>query len=174
MKKIYIILMHTNTVPSKLIKFFTRYKYSHVGIALEKECNIIYSFGRKEVNSILNSGFTAENKDGEFFKKFNNTMCKIYEVEINEEQYQDVEKILDYMKENSIDYKYDFLGIIPRFFGIPVRVENKYVCSYFVADVLKKSQICNFEKDVCLIKPQDFEKLKMLHEVYTGKYNLYV
>lgn len=174
MKKIYIILMHTNTIPARLIRFFTRYKYSHVGIALNRECNIIYSFGRKQVNSILNAGFTAESKDGEFFKKFNETVCKIYEVEINDEQYQNVKKIIDYMRQNSLNYKYDFFGIIPRFFGIPIKSENKYVCSYFVADILKKSKIYNFKKDVCLIKPQDFEKLNILSEIYTGKYNLYV
>ena len=79
MEKIYLVLMHTNTVPSKVVKFFTRYEYSHVGIALEKECNTIYSFGRRNVNSILNGGFVAEEKDGKFFEKFNNTVCKIYD-----------------------------------------------------------------------------------------------
>lgn len=44
MKKIYILLMHTNTIPAKIIKFVTRYEYSHVGISLEKNCNTIYSF----------------------------------------------------------------------------------------------------------------------------------
>lgn len=174
MKKIYIILMHTRTVPSKLIKFFTKYEYSHVGIALDEKCDNIYSFGRKDVNSILNAGFTVENKDGEFFKKFNKTVCRIYEAEINDEQYHKVQEIINYMGQHSADYKYDFFGIIPRFFGIPVTQENKYVCSYFVADILKKSKIYNFKKDVCLIKPQDFEKLNILNEIYTGKYNLYV
>ena len=32
MKKIYILLMHTKTIPSKIVRFFTRYKYSHVAI----------------------------------------------------------------------------------------------------------------------------------------------
>ena len=43
MKKVYILLMHTNTMPSKIIKFFTRYQYTHVGIALEKNCENICS-----------------------------------------------------------------------------------------------------------------------------------
>lgn len=42
MKKIYLILMHTYTIPSRLVRLFTRYEYSHVGISLEKECNKIY------------------------------------------------------------------------------------------------------------------------------------
>ena len=78
MKKIYILLMHTYTIPSKIVKIFTNYEYSHVGISLSRECDEIYSFGRKKINSILNGGFVVEKKDGEFFKKFNNTKCKIF------------------------------------------------------------------------------------------------
>ena len=39
MKKIYILLMHTNTKPSKFVKLMTKYEYSHVAISLEKECS---------------------------------------------------------------------------------------------------------------------------------------
>ena len=173
MKKIYILLMNTNTLPSKLIKFITRYEYSHVGISLEKNCNIIYSFGRKKLHSILNGGFTIEYKDGKFFNRFNKTKCKIYEVNINDEQYKNVKNILNNMESNIDDYKYDFLGIIPRFFGIPVVIKHRYVCSYFVAFVLEKAKICNFNKKVCLTVPKDFENLKEFNEIYTGNYKLY-
>ena len=50
MKKIYILLMHTYTIPSKIVKIFTNYEYSHVGISLSRECDEIYSFGRKKIN----------------------------------------------------------------------------------------------------------------------------
>ena len=173
MKKIYLILMHTNTIPAKLVKFFTRYEYSHVAISLEKDCNIIYSYGRKKVNSILNGGYTAEKRNGEFFKKFNNTVCKIYEIDVTKKQYQRVKEIINDMQLNTTKYKYDFLGIIPRFFGIPVTIKNRYVCSYFVAYVLKESKIYNFSNNICLIKPRDFESLNILKEKYIGKYSLY-
>ena len=64
--KIYIIQMHTHTMPSRLIKLFTHYKYSHIAISLTPKCDKIYSFGRKELNSIINSGFVIENRDGAF------------------------------------------------------------------------------------------------------------
>ena len=96
MKKIYILLMHTYTMPSKIVKIFTNYEYSHVGISLSRECDEIYSFGRKKINSILNGGFVVEKKDGEFFKKFNNTKCKIYELKVPEEKYLELKiKVLD-------------------------------------------------------------------------------
>lgn len=36
--KIYIIQMHTHTMPSRLIKLFTHYKYSHIAISLTPKC----------------------------------------------------------------------------------------------------------------------------------------
>lgn len=36
MKKIYIILTHTGTILSKIIKEFTKDEFSHVSIALDK------------------------------------------------------------------------------------------------------------------------------------------
>lgn len=173
MNKIYLILMHTKTIPSKLVKIFTRYEYSHVGISLTRDCNTIYSFGRKNVNSILDGGFTAQLKSGEFFCKFKDTTCKIYEVDVNEQQYKIVKKIIDDMELNAIKYKYDFKGIIPRFFGIPVTIKDRYVCSYFVADVLEKADIYKFDKNTCFIKPKDFEKIGKCNEIYKGYYNLY-
>lgn len=80
--KIYVIQMHTHTMPSRLIKLFTHYKYSHIAISLTSECDKIYSFGRKELNSIINSGFVIENRDGDFFNKFNETTCRIFEIEV--------------------------------------------------------------------------------------------
>lgn len=173
MKKIYIILMHTHTVPAKIIKAVTKYEYSHVCISLEKHCNILYSFGRRNVHSILNAGFCIEHKNGEFFKTFNKTQCKIYEIEITEEQYKKVKEILQYMQLHSKLYKYDYFGIIPRFFGIPITLKNRYVCSYFVAYILAKAKIYYFNKKICMIKPQDLAKLKGANEIYQGSYMLY-
>ena len=173
MKKIYIILMHTNTVPAKFVKVMTNYEYSHVGISLKKNCNTIYSFGRKKVNSILNGGFTIQNKKGEFFKKFDKTICKIYELEISDEQYQEVRTIIKNMKLNNDDYKYDFLGAGLRYFKLPIHFKNKYVCSYFVASVLDKADIYNFDKSLYFVNPKDFEKISILNEIYKGSYLLY-
>lgn len=173
MNKIYILLMHTKTIPSKLVKLFTGYPYSHVAISLTKDCNTTYSFGRRSLNNILNGGFSIQNRDGEFFKKFNKTVCKIYELEISDKQYEDVKTIINDMETNIKDYKYDFLGIIPRYFKLPLTFKNKFVCSYFVAYILEKTDICKFEKDTCLVVPKNFENIIGIREIYNGKYLSY-
>lgn len=173
MKKIYLLLMHTNTLPSKFVKLMTRYKYSHVAISLDKSCDKLYSFGRKKINSILNAGFSIENKNGEFFNKFNNTNCRICELPVTEEQYENIKNTINFMEVNEKKYKYDFIGTAFRYLNIPLVFENKYVCSYFIASLLEKNNIYNFNKKTYFVKPKDFESLIDTNEIYTGTYKLY-
>ena len=168
-KKIYLLLMHTKTIPSKIVKLFTRYAYSHVAIALDKDCETVYSFGRRKLNSILNGGFSVEKREGAFFEKFNQTDCIIYESNVSKKQYDNLEMTLDDMQKNIEEYKYDFIGIVPRFFGIPFTIKNRYVCSYFIASLLEENGIYKFEKPACLTKPKDFENLNGFKEIYRGK-----
>ena len=173
MKKVYVLLMHTNTIPSKFIKLFTGYPYSHVGISLESSCEEIYSFGRKNISSFLRSGFTIEKKNGAFFEKFCQTICQIYEVDVTNTEYEKLNNILQEMVSQKEIYKYDFLGMFLRYFKIPYQKENKYVCSYFVADVLERSGILQFSKKTCFIEPRDFENIEKLNKIYEGFYSTY-
>lgn len=168
-KQIYIIQMHTNTIPSKIVKHVTRYKYSHVAISFTKDCDTIYSFGRKSLDSILKGGFVMEHKDGAFFQRFNDTICRIYEINITNEQYNKVKKIILQMQNNSDYYKYDFVGIVLRLFKIPISFKNKYVCSYFVADLLDKAGIYKFDKKNFFVQPKDFENFGQAKELYEGQ-----
>lgn len=173
MRKIYIIQMSTKTLPARLISLFTMYKYSHVAISFNRNCDVTYSFGRRKLYSIWNGGFVMENKNGKFFKRFKNTKCRIYELEVTNKQYNDLVRIVKKMKKNSDAYGYDYLGIILRYLKIPVSFKNKYVCSYFVAELLREANICDFGKETCFVSPKDFEKVNGSHLIYTGKYAYY-
>lgn len=78
------------------------------------------------------------------------------------------------MKLETDNLKYDFLGIALRFFHIPITFKNKYVCSYFVADVLERANIYKFNKKTCFIRPKDFENLQGFNQIYEGKYKEYI
>lgn len=169
--KIYIVQLHTNTIPSKIIKLATKYKYSHIAISFTKDCDITYSFGRKKVNNIFDAGFIKEKKTGEFFKKFNKTICRIYEIDITNEQLQQLKEIICNIEENEKQYKYDFIGIVLRFFKIPISFKNRYVCSFFVAKVLEKASIYKFEKEDYLVEPKDFENIAGSKEIYEGYFS---
>ena len=168
--KIYILQMYSTTIPSRLIRLFTHYKYTHIAISFDKNCNTLYSFGRKKFDSILNAGFSIENKKGKFYRKFKDTLCRIYELTVNKEQYIKLKKDILSIKKESSKYKYDYTGIVARFFRITIYFRNKYVCSYFIAELLQRAGIYKFEKESYFIEPKDFEKLDNLKEIYCGKY----
>ena len=60
MKKIYIILTHTGTVLSRIIKIYTKDEFSHVSIALDKDLKQMYSFGRLNPYNPFIGGFIHE------------------------------------------------------------------------------------------------------------------
>lgn len=173
MKKIYILQMNTKTFPARIIGLLTMSKYSHVAISFNKNCDITYSFGRKKLYSIFSGGFVMESKTGKFFQRFKDTKCKIYEVDVTNEQYNNLVKIIRYMKKNKDMYGYDYLGIILRFLKIPVTFKNKYVCSYFIAELLEETSVYDFNKDTYKVIPKDFSNIDSFKLIYSGKYALY-
>ena len=42
MQKVYIVLTHTGTLLSNLIKLYTKNDYSHVSLAFDQELNEMY------------------------------------------------------------------------------------------------------------------------------------
>ena len=84
MKNIYILLTHSGTIPSKLVKFYTRNNYSHVSISLKKELTEFYSFGRKKLYNPFIGGFIIESKNSKFYKRFKNTKCVLLKLKVTE------------------------------------------------------------------------------------------
>ena len=57
--------------------------------------------------------------------------------------------------------------------GIPLRRRRHFVCSQFVAHVLRQSGLWPLEKEVSLARPQDFAALPGARLVYQGRLNDY-
>ncbi len=167
---IYIIQMHTKTLPARFVKLMTRYTYSHVGISLCGECDLIYSFGRKKLRNFLSAGFVIQKPTDKFFEVFSSTKCRVYRIEVTAAQYELLENSLRDVMCHSEEYKYDFFGEFLRFFRIPVSFEKRYVCSQFVAELLEKAEICKFDRRTCFVEPKDFERIRDAVEVYRGSY----
>ena len=173
MKQLYILLMSSKTIPDTVIRTITGYKYGHVALSMSKDCRILYSFGRRRPHSFLSGGFTIERKDGPFYTLFNETECSIYELDITDEQYLKLGNILDFMKYRIASYNYDYLGIVLRYLHIPVSFNRKFVCSFFVARLLRVCGIYEFPKQDFYIRPSDIEMIPGLKQIYIGKYRDY-
>lgn len=172
-KKIYIVLSQTGTYFSRAIKLYTRYTYNHTSIALDKDLKELYSFGRRRERLPLPAGFVKENIEGGIFRICKDTTCKVYELTVTEEEYNQVVDIINTFKEEGTRYKYSILGILAIMLHIPYNRKYHFVCSQFVAHVLKEGKIVDFDKDVSLIKPEDFASLNKGQVVYSGLLSKY-
>ena len=169
-KSIYVILMNTGTLLSRTIKLITRYEYSHVVLSLDDSYTKLYSFGRKHVRNFLNAGLVTYGIKSDFFQKFKNTNCLIYELKVTNRQYYKLKRILRNFEKNMNIYHYDIKGLLIRYFYTNAKTrDNYYVCSQFVATVLQTAEICTFDKPPKLVKPNDFNQIPNIKKVYEGK-----
>lgn len=167
-KSIYIVQSYSGTIPAKVIKIITRYKYSHIMIAIDEKFDKLYSFGRRTVNNPLNCGFIIESKDGNFFKKFHDTECRIYRIDVDIDKFNNIVEILNEYESNPSKYDYDVIGLLLKLFKINIKRKNHYVCSQFVAEVIDRSAIYKFSKPIEAVEPRDFENIRG-EVTYVGK-----
>jgi len=167
MKNIYILLTHSGTIPSRLVKLYTGNIYSHVSISLKKELNEFYSFGRKKLYNPFNGGFIIESKNSKFYKRFKNTKCVLLKLKVTEEQYIEIDTIIQKYKKNITIYKYDFIGLLFRLLRIKINRRNHLYCTKFVREVLEIANVYNFKKK--FITPDEFMNIPNSEVIYSGK-----
>ncbi|GAA0121613.1 MAG: hypothetical protein KID00_01970 [Clostridium argentinense] len=168
MKKIYIMLTFTGTTLSRVIKIYTRNDYSHASIALDPELSEMYSFGRKKPRNPFIGGFIKEKIDDGVYKRFYNTECIVYSMDVTFEQYEKVKEIIKEFEKEQDKYRYNFLGVLAVVFKMSLDRKYHYFCSQFVSEVLERSGIFNFDREFTMIKPSDIQKLENLNVVYRG------
>lgn len=165
MKKIYIILTYTGTILSKIVKVYTRKKYSHVSISLDEDLTKMYSFGRLNPYNPFIGGFVKEGIDIGTFKRFKKTKTKIYSMEIPEEKYEQLESIIEQIQKEKNLYKFNIIGLLGVVLNVKIKREKYFYCAEFVKYVLEESDVVELPE---LVKPEDFEKLDNINEIYKG------
>lgn len=166
MKEIYFILTYTGTFPSKVIKLYTRKKYTHVSISLDKELEEMYSFGRLRPYNLFISGMVHEHINKGTFKRFKNTVSAVYSYKVDDKEYEEIKKIIKDMYENKEKYKFNVLGLI--LVSIKKRVQRDYYfyCAEFVKHVLDEANVKTNLPEI--VKPMDFLEIKGINNIYTG------
>lgn len=167
MKKIYIVVSHTGTVLSRIIQCYTRDEYSHVSIALDKNLEEMYSFGRLNPYNPFYGGFIHEKVNEGTFKRFKNTRSCIYSLEVEEYQYRKIKKIIQRFAYNRKAYKFNVIGLFAVGLHIKIKPRNAFYCAEFVKYVLEKSKVTSDLPKV--IRPENFKYIPKLQEEYKGK-----
>ena len=165
MRKIYIILTYTGTILSKIVKIYTRKEYSHVSISLNSDLTKMYSFGRINPYNPFSGGFVHEEIDKGTFKRFKKTKTKIYSLEIEEKKYEQLETIINNIQKRKNLYKFNIIGLLAVVLNVKIKRERHFYCAEFVKYVLEQSNVLTLPD---IVKPEDFEKVQGLLEVYKG------
>ncbi len=173
-KCVYILVSKTATLPSNVIKMWTKEPYAHTSLALDLELNEMYSFARKKLHNPFDCGFISEDITKGVFGRDTGTTCKIARLWITAEQHRKILEILEKFKQDKAIYGYNYLGIFGiAFFNKAVERKYNYFCSQFVFHVLEKAGVKMFNKKPGLARPEDFRVWEELEFIYEGKLNQY-
>ena len=104
---------------------------------------------------------------------FPESKCLIYKVSVTSEQYTSLKNHIDKFLMDKSKYKYSVLGTATLLFNKPIKRENYYFCSQFVAEALIESGIYKTDKLPELIRPMDLLDLENKTLLYKGKINKY-
>ena len=168
MKKIYIILTHTGTALSTIIKYYTKDEFSHISISLDENLEEMYSFGRLNPYNPFWGGFVHESIKNGTFKRFKNTRTEIYSLNIENEQYERLVKIIKYFNKNKNKYSFNILGLACVSIKKKIKRKNNFYCAEFVKHVLKSAGVTSVAGLPKIIKPEDFKNIDRLNLEYKG------
>ncbi len=168
MKKVYILLSKTGTLPARIIHLIDGGKFAHASISAEPRTDSFYSYGRRRLNNIFVAGMIAENTKTFVFERYKNGYCELYELDVPDEAYDKIcDTINDYYEKYDL-CKYNFFGVFLMLFGIKSELKYKMTCSQFVATVLHKSGAVVLPKHYSLMRPNDFMKIDGIRMIYSG------
>lgn len=170
---VYIVLSKTQTLPSQVIKMWTKEPYAHTSLALDIELNEMYSFARKHLHNPFDCGFINEDITTGVFGRDTQTTCRVGRLRVTKEQYEKIVKILDQFKSHKSVYRYNYLGILGVMCHWSVERRYNYFCSQFVSHVLAKAGVPLFSKKPGLTCPRDFRTCEALDLIYEGKLRNY-
>lgn len=167
MKKIYIVLTHTGTVLSQVIKKYTNDEFSHVSISLDRELRKMYSFGRLNPRNPFIGGFVHEGINHGTFKRFKKTQTAIYSLLITDEQYKKIENVINYMKENKDNYNFNVIGLFAVAVHKKITSNKSFYCAEFVKFAFDQAKLDLSLPD--MVKPEHFKYIDNIRLEYKGK-----
>lgn len=169
MKKIYILLTRTGTVPAKIIHFFKGGTFTHTSLSLTPATDRLYSYARRKINNPLKAGLIVENIHTEVFALYPDCHCALYCLTVSDEAYEKMQREITFFFDNYKKAKYNFFGMIPLALGIRIRRKFRLTCSQFVARILESSREIELPKDPYLMLPNDFSDISGIKLLYDGR-----
>lgn len=163
---IYVVLTYTGTKFGKMIKYYTKSKYTHSAISLDSFMNRLYTFNMNR------NGFTIED-----IKSYNQDgSVVVYALFTTKENIRKLKAKIDYYIANIKNTSYSILNLAGIMMNKSIEFTNDMICSQFVDSMLKSLNIDITHKKSGLVTPNDLyigSKAKTFYKVYEGKIKNY-
>jgi inositol transport system substrate-binding protein len=158
---IYVILLRYPDRFSKLFRFFSRSKYSHVSIGVSDSDWTFYSYVLK--------GFRREYPRKHPTFKTQEIPCELYRIEVSEEKYHVARSVLEnHATKRSGSCRFSYLGLLLCYMRINLPLKDRYFCSQFVSEILEITKAVPLTKHSSLYLPDDFMQMNGLEHCYSG------
>lgn len=166
---IHIILVEGESVFSNAIKKVTGGPFSHAAICLDKDFEKLYSFNILGGEGVMGNGLSIES-----IKNYpQENKLGVYTIFVKEADYKKIKTnitgYLDHAKETS----YNFIKCVLLALKIPTKTDMNMICSEFVDNILKLTDIDITGKVSSLVNPNDFYKASKysnkIYKIYEGK-----
>lgn len=153
---IFIVLLYSGTISSKIIKYTTQSIYSHAAISIDPKLSILYSFNAN--NGSASGGFSIETINSYIQKSKKDGKLYISTILVNKYQYNLIKNIISFYQNNSNKTTYSFPNLlnILRNHYIDSYMQLSMICSEFVDFLLKTADINLTDKSSNLVIPDDF------------------
>ena len=171
-RAIYIVVTCTGTGVARAIRVVTKMPYSHVSLAATPQLHELYSFARNYKRVPLPATFNTERIGEGTFGKFADIPCEIYELPVDDGQYDRFLQMIDHCQACRKQYSYSLIGLLRVKMQIERDLERKFVCSQFVAYVLHECGV-PLEKAPSLYSPDDLRFLPQAKLIFRGELNNY-
>jgi len=173
---VFVMLTHTGTALSNIIKKFTGVPYSHASISFDSSMKQMYSMGRKYKSNPIIGVFVKEDINAGLYKVVEEKATySLYVTFVTpEEKFAMLAKLEELSSMHAIkELKYSFLGLLYNKLNIAKDRGDKFFCSEFVAVILESGKNF-FNKHTSLVRPYDYAKhkeFKFVKKGVLGKYN---
>lgn len=134
---VFVILTHSHSAVSKLVRATTGDEYTHASISFDSSLTHMYTFGRTSDSSVLKGSFKIEDISSEYYRNHTPPIpYSLFCIPVTEAQKKKMEKKVNYFAKNKNKFHFDFFGLFVNAMGIPNNPKNRYFCSRFVSVIL--------------------------------------
>lgn len=158
-KKLYVVLSRSNTILSGLIHMIKEDEYTHAALALDKNLEYMFSFGRRYTHNPFYGCFKREQLNKGVYAQQKNLPGLIMELTVSEHEYRQVKGMVEDFLLNRHLYTYNYMGLLSGMLGISHYSHNRFLCSEFVYYVLHQCGICDLGLPRNLVRPQNLTEI---------------